>query len=180
MTDEKLREAAYAAGLRLMVKDMDVAGLGASTVRKITDAAVRAVTEALSASGGSKILGKDVDDAALQPSGLDTLFHGQQWQPIETAPDEGDVIVIGGRHSTPATVPADGSWWRYHRSNGGLSTPTLWMPLPAPPTTKQCDPLEVRNTDYATSTTRSVAPVLPPEVKRVIEAAREKKASEQK
>jgi hypothetical protein len=54
------------------------------------------------------------------------------WQPIETAPQDGTVIMI---HVTakpnlpPYTCRADdywnGAWW--------LETATHWMPLPAPP-----------------------------------------------
>lgn len=56
-----------------------------------------------------------------------------EWQPIETAPSDGQsVSVIGGRYRQAATVPADGEWWRLNA--GSLkAVPTHWMPLLGPP-----------------------------------------------
>jgi hypothetical protein len=55
-----------------------------------------------------------------------------EWQPIETAPQGPErVIVIGGRYKEPEVVVADGDWWRATHSY--LSAiPTHWMPLPPP------------------------------------------------
>lgn len=53
------------------------------------------------------------------------------WKPIESAPSDGEnVLIYGGRHVEPTIAPADGNWWR---ATGGLAAPTHWMPLPAPP-----------------------------------------------
>jgi hypothetical protein len=52
------------------------------------------------------------------------------WQPIETAPNGGNVIVIGGRYEEPEIIPADGDWWR---TCGLIGVPTHWMPLSEPP-----------------------------------------------
>lgn len=56
------------------------------------------------------------------------------WQPIETAPDTGEeVIVWGGRYSHPTVRQADGQWWRMAQHDGMQSAPTHWMPLPPAP-----------------------------------------------
>lgn len=58
-----------------------------------------------------------------------------EWQPIETAPADGrPILVWGGYHDVPEVVKADGEWWRVA---GLKSTPTHWMPLPAPPSDEQ-------------------------------------------
>lgn len=54
------------------------------------------------------------------------------WQPIETAPDDGNIIVFGGRYSEPTIVLADGEHWRLMRGKY-RAIPTHWMPLPEPP-----------------------------------------------
>lgn len=56
-----------------------------------------------------------------------------KWQPIETAPSDPKqrILVLGGRHKTPETVPADGEWWRLNRDLKAV--PTHWMPLPELP-----------------------------------------------
>jgi hypothetical protein len=65
-----------------------------------------------------------------------------EWQPIETAPDETDVIVanpdrISGEHhvSIAWRHVESGKWWRPHSgpSLASCITPTHWMPLPDPP-----------------------------------------------
>ena len=72
-----------------------------------------------------------------------------EWQPIETAPKRGLVLVgayhaLNGRwlidaHEWDADTHDDGNplgWrdWRYHMGNG-TPLPTHWMPLPDPPFT---------------------------------------------
>jgi len=53
------------------------------------------------------------------------------WRDIESAPSNGDLIlIIGGRRLEPEMVPADGEWWRHY---GGNAAPTHWMPLPSAP-----------------------------------------------
>jgi len=55
-----------------------------------------------------------------------------EWQPIETAPRDGTIILL----STPKGRVADGMWhkrygvwaWTYV-----MVEPTHWMPLPEPP-----------------------------------------------
>lgn len=55
-----------------------------------------------------------------------------KWQPIATAPQsDDDVLVYGGRYKKVTVVPADGDWWR---AFPGKARPTHWMPLPDPPT----------------------------------------------
>jgi hypothetical protein len=69
-----------------------------------------------------------------------------EWQPIDTAPAETDVIVAdpdrlsGEFHISIAWRHAEsGKWWRPHSgpSLASYIMPTHWMPLPAPPTTEE-------------------------------------------
>lgn len=57
------------------------------------------------------------------------------WQPIESAPNEGCILVFGGRHKTVTMVEADGDWWNSREGKRLERMPTHWMPLPSPPTT---------------------------------------------
>ncbi len=64
-----------------------------------------------------------------------------EWQPIDTAPLEGDAILVTRYVRSTNT----GSIWVYHVAwwhrdggwytlgGGPLTTPTHWMPLPEPP-----------------------------------------------
>jgi hypothetical protein len=69
-----------------------------------------------------------------------------EWQPIDTAPDETDVIVAnpdrisGEFHVSIAWRHCEsGKWWRPNIGPLPASyiMPTHWMPLPAPPTTEE-------------------------------------------
>lgn len=57
------------------------------------------------------------------------------WQPIETAPQNSVDVLVSLNNGKGATLiartPGTGQWW----TNGlcKISTPTHWMPLPAPP-----------------------------------------------
>lgn len=55
-----------------------------------------------------------------------------KWRTIDSAPDDGNVLVFGGRHSKVELVAADGSYWRMNKGNV-KAIPTHWMPLPKPP-----------------------------------------------
>ena len=65
------------------------------------------------------------------------------WQPIETAPNDGTDILIGGDYSYAGGV-LQAYWGHTHRKGdeswgwvdmeGDTYNPTHWMPLPAPPT----------------------------------------------
>jgi len=57
-----------------------------------------------------------------------------EWQPIETAPDDGtDILVVGGMHRKATIRSADSGWWRKAKADGLQSLPTHWQPLPNPP-----------------------------------------------
>lgn len=66
-----------------------------------------------------------------------------EWQPIETAPKEGRMVLAKyvGHHDHPTTLwwLTLGQWsWKYGNWNDGiepcgLADPTHWMPLPEPP-----------------------------------------------
>jgi hypothetical protein len=57
-----------------------------------------------------------------------------EWLPIETAPDNGEIILVyGGAFTSPSTVSADGKWWKLRIREGSKTQPTHWMPLPPPP-----------------------------------------------
>lgn len=64
------------------------------------------------------------------------------WQPIETAPKDGTIILVGWRGECWLCFPA---MWRASNVSHGLygwhyltlektCKPTHWMPLPEPPT----------------------------------------------
>lgn len=54
------------------------------------------------------------------------------WQPIETAPTDG-TLVLGWIDGLEIMVYADGRWWN---SQGYSSQPTHWMPAPSSPGVK--------------------------------------------
>lgn len=54
------------------------------------------------------------------------------WQPIETAPDEGEVIAFHPKRGVVVTQ-ADGRWWRLCRGPKDIRSVTHWQPLPPPP-----------------------------------------------
>jgi len=70
-----------------------------------------------------------------------------QWEPIETAPKNGDVILVyaNGRRII--------AWWNYFQfdkhnngwdfSGNGFINPTHWMPLPPAPDAILSEPIEV-------------------------------------
>ena len=63
------------------------------------------------------------------------------WQPIETAPKDGEFILVYGWHSRAAGYPGrqlvvrwDGRAWESADDGYGVYlTPTHWVQLPAPP-----------------------------------------------
>lgn len=62
-----------------------------------------------------------------------------EWQPIETAPRDGTLIIYGGEGWV--TVGRwhldEEQWWELNNDPtdawGGADNPTAWMPLPTPP-----------------------------------------------
>mgnify|MGYP003385258398 CR=1 FL=1 len=73
------------------------------------------------------------------------LRYVQEWQPIETAPKDGSVVVATwkdtwlktGTRSPHIHIEAmyfdDVGWWYAYDGDGPPRPPTHWMPLPAPP-----------------------------------------------
>lgn len=73
-----------------------------------------------------------------------------EWQPIETAPKDGTVVLLFVPESTDTDGvrvgffsywAAYGDWYGDESASHSLSNlygkPTHWMPLPAPPTSQQ-------------------------------------------
>jgi len=59
-----------------------------------------------------------------------------EWRDTQSdpAPNEGKVIVFGGRHKAPRQSVADGDYWKYCRDTGfSQRVPTHWMHFPEPP-----------------------------------------------
>ena len=74
-----------------------------------------------------------------------------KWQPIETAPKDGSMILVCLPRIMNLIVRASystvhGYWKTDHKTDGGIASPTFfhagdfWMPLPDPPTsTKEAE-----------------------------------------
>ena len=68
-----------------------------------------------------------------------------EWQPIETAPDDGTLVLVSsregiwisarkkGRRTADGYGPFDGCDW--YMGDSRSAAPTHWMPLPKPPET---------------------------------------------
>jgi hypothetical protein len=71
------------------------------------------------------------------------------WHPISTAPKDGSLVLLFGRHARPlyqglarrgpgdpwwdiGLYTLEGNWWTQH-GYPTYSAPTHWMPLPEPP-----------------------------------------------
>jgi hypothetical protein len=70
--------------------------------------------------------------AALTPSVGDA---GGEWRPIETAPKDGETVLLWAPHWTTARTGwrfADDAWQDCQKDSYARP-PTLWMPLPAAP-----------------------------------------------
>lgn len=73
---------------------------------------------------------KNLFDSALKEE------RESKWRPIESAPKETHVLVVN-QHGD-----IEQAWWsgivgRWHSALGGLCEPTLWQPLPDPPTIRR-------------------------------------------
>lgn len=62
-----------------------------------------------------------------------------EWQPIETAPKDGTVVLVWGTHNRcpgnprhPYPARWSNGWW-LAEGNAGIDYGTHWMPLPEPP-----------------------------------------------
>ncbi len=72
----------------------------------------------------------NIEDIVAAHAALPELLKALEWQPIDTAPNTGEPIIIFNPHNKqPIEIrPADGEWWRNPIS--GSCTPTHWRPLP--------------------------------------------------
>lgn len=52
------------------------------------------------------------------------------WQPIETAPKDGALLLLSATPTGPLWI---GCWWRDGWYSEGWQSATHWMPLPEPP-----------------------------------------------
>lgn len=60
-----------------------------------------------------------------------------EWQPIETAPKDGESILAWLPHlALPGCIYYSGGHWRWVTNGGWAGVPTHWMPLPPPPEIK--------------------------------------------
>lgn len=75
--------------------------------------------------------------SAMKSKVTELLNEDNGWQPIETAPSDGQIIIVfGGRYDKPDVTKADGEWWRLKYNKGSIAMPTHWQPLPEPPNQK--------------------------------------------
>jgi hypothetical protein len=81
---------------------------------------------------------------------VDALTRAQaDWQPIETAPKDGDTVIVYAAHyvrshGVPASWDRDpederGQCWRVADAIADRVKPTHWMPLPSPPGEKPAE-----------------------------------------
>lgn len=61
-----------------------------------------------------------------------------EWQPIETAPQDGTEVLLHCAEGDINVAYWDGTWWADTIEGGdvtrrGSGEPTHWMPLPEPP-----------------------------------------------
>jgi hypothetical protein len=54
------------------------------------------------------------------------------WQPIETAPKDGTVLLVHGERGVELGWCVLSRWY-WHGRNSVTEQPTHWMPLPEPP-----------------------------------------------
>jgi hypothetical protein len=54
------------------------------------------------------------------------------WQPIESAPIDGTVLLVHGARGVELGWCVHGRWY-WHGGNSLVDVPTHWMPLPEPP-----------------------------------------------
>jgi hypothetical protein len=124
----------------------------------MTDKAIEAAAKALlnSLSGEEDFGGIPMPDTVDAVRAAIAAYHAaapSAWQPIETAPRDGERIVLAKydwAHGLSAFGPSDvqiyGLWWMtvgywsdkwLNWNDGiepsGLASPTHWMPLPEPP-----------------------------------------------
>lgn len=67
-----------------------------------------------------------------------TKATADRWRPIETAPNDESILVYRDDGSTQLVSAGDNDYtWEKPRGKRvpGITRPTHWMPLPAPPTT---------------------------------------------
>ena len=113
----------------------------------IANAAGSIITEFKGQSADFTELRRKQAKAALKAAGIDQLLKAAEllkqveWQPIESAPKTGEVIILYGQ-TQHAEFPfvGQGHWykvykkWAWHHYIGDEpNQPTHWQPLPQPP-----------------------------------------------
>lgn len=113
-------------------------------MKTLDEALRRADANALEAYRGMPAGSRDVDTVQrVTQAALASLAHQgwllqQGWQPIETAPADGSVIVctVEGHVGEARSFAEDGWYWMSNDPSdawGGPISPRWWMPLPAAP-----------------------------------------------
>lgn len=72
-----------------------------------------------------------------------------EWQPIETAPKDGEYVLLYDRHNDPDRFVGfytEVSWVLHGVDDIWIVTPDAWMPLPDPPESPKSPPKGNRET----------------------------------
>ena len=68
---------------------------------------------------------------------IEALMAERQWQPIKTAPKDGMTVLLWVPYATPSVSVGYFVYELWFNDGGRPTSPTHWMPLPAPPAEPQ-------------------------------------------